>query len=95
MTVASDFLTNFIKTKYKRDDIAVKDVDLSFIKSFDAELHKQKLRINTINGNYHKKLKAVLNSCISEDIISVNPYSKFKLATEQTLRVFLYRRGGF
>lgn len=84
-----DLLKTFVKTVYKRDDIAVKAVDLSFIKAFDAELHKNKLKVNTINGNYHKKLKAVLNSCIEEDIIATNPYSKFKLITEQTLRVFL------
>jgi integrase/recombinase XerD len=92
-------LKKFVKKKFKRDDIEVNQIDIGFVNSFNIELHSLKryykslpsksLAKNTINGNYHKKLKAVLESCIQDDIITSNPYSKFKLGTDPTHREFL------
>ncbi len=82
-------LGEFITIIYKKKDVPIDFVDLKFIESFDAFLLDKNLSRNSINNNYHKKLKTTLNAAILENRIDKNPYNHFKLTQIPTLRGFL------
>ncbi len=82
-------LRDFMQTEYSVKDIPIEQADYNFIERFDAFLHKKSLGVNTISGNYHKKLKSALLNAERQEYISKNPYSKFKLKSEPTHRQFL------
>jgi site-specific recombinase XerD len=82
-------LGNFIFAHYKLKDIPLNKVDLKFIETFDAFLIKRNLSRNTINSNYHKKLKTTLSHAIKNNLIEKNPYEIFKLKVVNTQRDFL------
>jgi integrase/recombinase XerD len=79
-----NILADFLKTKGLQN-ILLKDVNLSFIKDFDAHLlslkvgaKKIQMSRNTANG-YHTRLRTVLKSAYDEELIARSPYSKFQL----------------
>ena len=82
-------LKEFILNQYNKKDITLDKVDLRFIEAFDSFLVKRNLCRNTINGNYHKKLKTTLSGATKQDLIEKNPYENFKLKQESTKRDFL------
>ena len=82
-------LRAFMQTEYSVKDIPIEQVDYTFIERFDTFLHKKSIGLNSINGNYHKKLKSALINAYKNDIISKNPYDTFKLKKEPTHRQFL------
>jgi integrase/recombinase XerD len=82
-------LKAFILEKYAQKDIRIEAIDYAFIEGFDHFLHKRNLGLNTINGNYHKKLKTALLYAEKEGVFKGNPYVKFKMKSESTQREFL------
>jgi integrase/recombinase XerD len=82
-------LEEFIFNKYGPKDINIKKIDYAFIEEFDRFLHKKGIGLNTINGNYHKKLKTVFLYAEKQDLITSNPYAKFKMKFTPTHRDFL------
>jgi len=79
----------FIFNQYKKKDVALDKVDLKFIEAFDSFLVKRELSRNTINSNYHKKLKTTLSNALKQDLIDKNPYENFKLKQVSTMRNYL------
>lgn len=79
----------FIFGHYKQKDIPLNKVDLKFIEAFDTYLIKRDLNRNTINSNYHKKLKTTLSNAIKNNLIDKNPYENFKLKQVNAQRNFL------
>ncbi|MDP1728282.1 MAG: site-specific integrase [Bacteroidota bacterium] len=82
-------LKKYILETYKQPDLNINAVDYSFVEGFDRFLHKEALGLNTINGNYHKKLKTALIYAEKEGLITGNPYAKFKLKFTASHREFL------
>ena len=82
-------LKGYILDKYAQKDIRIETIDYTFIEGFDQFLHKRNLGLNTIYGNYHKKLKTALISAEKEGVYKGNPYDKFKMKQEYTHREFL------
>lgn len=82
-------LEEFIFNKYGQMDINIKNVDYGFIEEFDRFLHKKGISLNTINGNYHKKLKTVFLYAENQELITSNPYARFKMKFTPTHRDFL------
>lgn len=82
-------LKEFILEKYTQKDIRIESIDYSFIEGFDRFLHQRDLGLNTINGNYHKKLKTALLFAEKEGVFKGNPYTKFEMKYESTHRDFL------
>lgn len=82
-------LSEFIQIKYKKKDVPIDYVDIKFIESFEVFLTDKKLNRNSINNNYHKKLKTTLNAAIRENRIDKNPYNQFKIVQIHTKREFL------
>ncbi len=77
-------IDQFIRFFYKKKDYFVSQIDLAFIENYDAFLVNKNLCRNTINSNYHKKLKTTLNSAINQGLIEKNPYDTFKLKQVKT-----------
>jgi len=83
-------LSDFIIAKYKIPDITIDSVDLNFIEGFNRFLFSlEELESNTINGNYHKKLKQVLRHALIHSYIKQNPYLGFKIKRTPGHRDFL------
>ncbi len=89
------YFTNFLESINSKT-IMIQDYDLEKIQAFDMYLatnivdaRTQKLiGRNTIN-NHHKLLKVVLNAAVKKEILSISPYSNFKLKDIKTNREFL------
>jgi site-specific recombinase XerD len=82
-------LKEYVKKKYKKEDVNILDVDYSFIADFDTYLKKQYgNNLNTVWG-YHKHVKKILNIAVSLDYLLKNPYVKFKVKKQETKREFL------
>ncbi len=79
----------FILLQFKKKDMPLDKVDLRFIEEFDTYLVKRELVRNTINSNYHKKLKTTLSGALKQNLIEKNPYQNFKLKQVTTKRDFL------
>lgn len=69
------------------DTLSFADINLTWLRSFEQNLIKQNLAINTIN-QHMRNLRAVVNDAINEDKISqaLYPFRKFKLKTEKTAK---------
>jgi integrase/recombinase XerD len=85
-------LRSFLNTYKGYNDININEVDYSIISSFDIYLktvYKDKFG-NGISSNYankqHSRVRTILHKAVSEGIITLNPYSKFKLKKEKTTR---------
>ena len=87
-----NLLKVFIQEQFKSKDILLVKIDLRFIELLDTFLVKRNLKINTINSNYHKKLKSTLSNAVKQDLIEKNPYESFKLKQVSTKRDFLSKQ---
>ena len=73
--------------KFSGENTQWKDVDINYLKRFEAFLTAQGLKINTINIQM-RNLRAVYNEAIVQNIVSANdyPFKRFRLKTEATLK---------
>lgn len=87
-------LSNFIKTYRDGEDIAINQMDYSFLKSFDSFLLQQKVvgkdttKRNTVNKD-HVRHRTILNAAVWEKVITNNPYATFPLRDTPTQRKYL------
>ncbi|MFT5821217.1 MAG: integrase [Crocinitomix sp.] len=69
-------------------NMTLKDVDYSFLQAFENHLVTNNKAVNT-RWAYHKFLKAYLNIAIKKELLQVNPYNNFKVATQESKRDYL------
>lgn len=82
-------IKEFLKKQFGRNDLPISHVDYYFLNSFDIFLKTcHQLKPNTAL-TYHKHLKKVLNTAISMNLITVNPYISFKVTRNETHRDYL------
>lgn len=82
-------LTKFLAEKYNRNDIALREIDISFINEFDNYLRtKRSCSTNSIN-NYIKSLKHIVAEACQSGILLSNPFNQYKIENEQHDRGFL------
>ena len=82
-------LGEFIKTKFRRSDLPLSMIDYSFLSSFDLYLKSELCLKPNSALTYHKHLKKVINTAISMNLLSTNPYSTFKVTRNETHRDYL------
>ncbi|WP_372776795.1 site-specific integrase [Mangrovibacterium sp.] len=82
-------VAEFIKHQYKKADFSVSSINYNFLDSFDIYIKKKYGIHQNTAWNYHKHLRRVLNLAVSMDHIPKNPYSKYKVALDETHREFL------
>lgn len=85
----------YVSEKLRKKDIPLTSIDYEFLKHFDewmlteyTDKLGQNVKRNTVN-KHHSRLRTILHKAIRENIITVNPYSKFKLKNTPTRRSFL------
>lgn len=72
-------LSGFIQYEYKVADVVIRQLDVSFIKAFAVYLREQhKHKSSTILGNINR-LSHIVYKAIDQEIISIHPFSNFKI----------------
>lgn len=82
-------LLSFLSDTYRKEEWKLDLIDYIFINEFDVYLKKK--YNNSVNTAwcYHKHMKKVLNIAVAMDYLSINPYLKFQVKTEQPKREYL------
>lgn len=81
--------SEFILKKYKRRDISLKEINMTFIKDFEQYLRiDKKCARNSIN-NYLTKAKHVVFEACTSGVLSANPFCLYKIENEQRDRGYL------
>lgn len=80
---------DFLLHKYKRADIALKELSIEFISDFEFYLKtKKKIDLNT-NAKYIKNVKKIISECVAKNWLQKHPFLGYKLKTKQTERPYL------
>jgi len=82
-------IEEFVKNHEGKKDILLSNVDFNFLSSFDVYLKRTFNTMPNTALSYHKHLKKVLNTAISMNYLSRNPYESFKVVRNETNRDFL------
>ena len=75
-------LKEFIQSKYQRDDLYLRELNLSFIQGFHAFLLSEKKMGQNSSTKHLKFLKKLLNLAVSNSYISYNPVNVYKVERE-------------
>lgn len=82
-------LIGFLKTKFGKNDIDINDLDHAFIVDFEFYL-KADCKISGVSAaKYLKHLKKIVNHCLANNWLSVNPFIKFKSTARAKERTYL------
>lgn len=79
---------DFVKSKYKANDVHIKQLDYKFIGNFDYWLTQNGLARNTVN-KHHSRLRTVCLLANKEGLLKKNPYEDFQLRKAKVERVAL------
>lgn len=75
-------LKEFIQSKYQRDDLYLRELNLSFIQGFHSFLLGEKKMGQNSSTKHLKFLKKLLNLAVSNSYISYNPVNAYKVERE-------------
>ena len=75
-------LKEFIQSKYQRDDLYLRELNLSFIQGFHSFLLSEKKMGQNSSTKHLKFLKKLLNLAVSNSYISYNPVNAYKVERE-------------
>lgn len=79
---ASRLLVEFMRRKYKREDILLKEVNLGFIQSFHAFLMSDKSMSQNTCTKHLKFLKSIMSMAASNGYIQYNMLANYKVERE-------------
>ena len=65
------------------DDLSFDDIDLSWLKSFDAFL-SQTIKSQNSKSIHFRNIRAVFNAAITDEVTTNYPFRKFKIKSEET-----------
>ena len=75
-------LKEFIQSKYQREDLYLRELNLSFIQGFHSFLLGEKKMGQNSSTKHLKFLKKLLNMAVSNSYISYNPVNAYKIERE-------------
>lgn len=75
-------LKEFIQSKYQRDDLYLRELNISFIQGFHSFLLGEKKMGQNSSTKHLKFLKKLLNLAVSNSYISYNPVNSYKVERE-------------
>ncbi|MBS1918257.1 MAG: site-specific integrase [Bacteroidetes bacterium] len=82
---------NFIKWKFKRDDMYLTELNYQFITDYEFYLKSvQKMQHNSAIGNL-KKLKKIVRICVANKWLEQDPFYVYKMSIKPTHRNFLFK----
>lgn len=82
-------LQNYVKTKYKKADLEIDQLDYSFIRDYDYYLKKEAKCLPVTVAKYIKHLKKIVNHCLKTKVLKENPFSEYKPKVKIRERDFL------
>lgn len=80
--------SEFLKKRYKRSDIYLKELDYKFITDFEHHLKTEGIAHNTAM-KYIRNVKKVINQTVLNDWLPRNPFAQFKCSTHAVIREIL------
>lgn len=83
------FTIEFIKHKYKVNDIHIKQLDYEFVRELEKYYKLNRKCAHNTCMKYISILNTVILHCIANKWIQHNPFALFKITTEETSTVFL------
>jgi site-specific recombinase XerD len=85
-------LTAFIKTKYKRSDLFLHELNSEFVEDFDYYIRVTKECNNNTTVKYVKLFKKIINLALAHGWIEKNPFLNYKQKSKQVDREYLSDR---
>lgn len=82
-------ISDFIRYKYGKDDILLKDITPDFIKEYEHYLRTVRECNNNTAVKYIRNMGKILNWAEQKDIIKRNPMSRLKFNVEEVDKIFL------
>lgn len=82
-------ITEFLKKKYKKDDILIQEINLLFLEHFYAYLRKEYNCSNNTTIKYMRRFAAVMNFAEKIGLLKINPFHLFRFQIENKLPVCL------
>nr|WP_294945056.1 site-specific integrase [uncultured Mucilaginibacter sp.] len=79
----------FIKWKYGRNDIDIREVDHSFVTGYDFYLRSVRKCANNTAIKYLKNFKKIIRICMASGWLSVDPFANYKAKIKVVDRAFL------
>jgi site-specific recombinase XerD len=83
------YVAEFLKYKYKLNDIELKRVDYQFVKNLEIYLKSVKHCSHNTAMDYLKKIKKIINQSIAKGLIERSPFVGFKMSVNETHKTFL------
>ena len=75
-------LKEYVKQKYKREDLFLRELNLSFIQSFHTFLKIDKGMAQNSSTKHLKLLKKIINMAVANSYITYNPFNTYKIERE-------------
>ena len=75
-------LKEFVQQKYKREDLYLRELNLSFIQSFHTFLKIDKGMAQNSSTKHLKLLKKIINLAVANSYIATNPFITYKVERE-------------
>jgi hypothetical protein len=79
-------LKEFVKWKYKTDDLAIEKIDYNFISEFQFYLKSEKNISNNTTIKYLRNLGKVVRIAINTNYLKKNPYTSMRLFYDEIER---------
>ena len=80
---------DFIKTKYKRNDVNLSDVNAMFVSDFDYYLKTTRNCCNNTAVKYNKNFKKIVRIALANGWIKKDPYTSFKFRLDDVDLAYL------
>lgn len=80
---------NYIKWKYKAEDIDIKKIDHEFVTSLEFFLRSEKKCCNNSAQKYVKNFKKIIRFCLASGWLTKDPFRNYKSKLKIVDRVFL------
>ena len=75
-------LKEYVKQKYKREDLYLRELNLSFIQSFHTFLKIDKGMAQNSSTKHLKLLKKIINLAVANSYMTYNPFATYKVERE-------------
>ena len=75
-------LKEYVKQKYKRENLFLRELNLSFIQSFHTFLKIDKGMAQNSSTKHLKLLKKIINMAVANSYITYNPFTTYKIERE-------------
>lgn len=75
-------LKEFVKQKYGREDLYLRELNLNFIQSFHSFLRVDKRMAQNSSTKYLKLLKKIINLAVANSYMMTNPFMAYKVERE-------------